>query len=661
MKRASVVLIPLILATMAVVLGATALPKAVQKPPTATPSATATATPTATITPTPTVTTTPTPTVTPTPTPVVLPVGNGTAIPDLPYEVITAENVSRLREIARYGYPRLLDVYYENPYRLTADGKTIVVGTTAGIEFYDAATQERIGGFAVPMLRRFDITPDGRFVLTQAGKTLTVWRQDGQKVQEFDLEVGDTWELQSTIAISPDGALVAAQRVKTDWEAPDLLDVYRVEDGARLDTFRGMGAMFTPDGKYLASVFDGRVQLYPVAELGEGWERRLPKQNLPWADYCDLAFSPDGTLAAVARAERVDVYNVAERRLVRQISGWKERKRWPPAVQFTPQSDRVLIVTQPLYDGLGNVRVKAQAILVDIASGEWVSHGDAPQGFVYADGQAVRSFLWQAEGEIGELISVSNDGRVFSRPLECVSADEKHNCYTLRHTDKWQLLKNGEVVVEFQVPAGYTVGHWWLDNGVSVGNDYAAISWHRGPFYGFAVFDLKSGKKVFFAPSGKAVDRSANHELFSIGYYENGDYYVLLVGDGRVRKLPYPACYYHTLDQDSPRLFLFCDDEYHDDKSLVLAVNLENMRKTRLTMPQTYADCILASSTANLLVFPDLRFWNLANFLEGDIEPVFSTDIGTWTTRFAFSDDRRFFATQGEDGFIRVWAVLAEQ
>ena len=71
----------------------------------------------------------------------------------------------------------------------------------------------------------------------------------------------------------------------------------------------------------------------------------------------------------------------------------------------------------------------------------------------------------------------------------------------------------------------------------------------------------------------------------------------------------------------------------------------------------------VVSSSANLLVnnFLDLRFWNLANFLEGDIEPVFSTDIGTWTTRFAFSDDRRFFATQGEDGFIRVWAVLAGQ
>ncbi len=64
---------------------------------------------------------------------------NGTPIPDMSYEVITAENVSRLRQIARYGYPRLLD---ENPYRLTADSRTIDMETTADVEFYDAHTQE---------------------------------------------------------------------------------------------------------------------------------------------------------------------------------------------------------------------------------------------------------------------------------------------------------------------------------------------------------------------------------------------------------------------------------------------------------------------------------------------------------------------------------------
>ena len=83
---------------------------------------------------------------------------NGAPIPDLPYEVITAENVHRLRQIARCGCPRLLET---NPYRLTADGKTIVVGTTLGLEFYDAATQTKTGGFEVEFLCSFDLTPDG--------------------------------------------------------------------------------------------------------------------------------------------------------------------------------------------------------------------------------------------------------------------------------------------------------------------------------------------------------------------------------------------------------------------------------------------------------------------------------------------------------------------
>ncbi|MFZ5888756.1 MAG: hypothetical protein ACOYYF_14930, partial [Chloroflexota bacterium] len=69
---------------------------------------TATWTPTETATPTSTSTATPTSTPTATPTPLVLPVTNGTPVPDLSYEVITAENITRLQQVARYGYPRLL-------------------------------------------------------------------------------------------------------------------------------------------------------------------------------------------------------------------------------------------------------------------------------------------------------------------------------------------------------------------------------------------------------------------------------------------------------------------------------------------------------------------------------------------------------------------------
>ena len=370
-------------------------------------SATPTAVPTATALPsplptsTPTATLPPTATATPTPTPITLPVTNGTPVPDLPYEVITAENVHRLRQIARYGYPRLLDT---NPYRLTADGKTIVVGTTLGLEFYDAQTQAKTGGFEVEFLRSFDLTPDGRYLLTLAGETLTVWTKDGQKVREFALEAGDAWML-NAVALSPDGSLLAVQRPRGQTVEQDKVDVYRVSDGALLDTVRGMGTLFSPDGRYLATVFDGSVRLYPAAELGEGWEKRLPKETLPWCGAmegrCGLVFSADGTLAAVVRAGRVDVYKVESRKLVRQVSGWEGKDTYYLLqVQFVPNGEQMLITTLPVYDSQGKAQTPAQAILVDIASGEWVSKTEVEDGFAYPDDGQVREFRWQAEGEM---------------------------------------------------------------------------------------------------------------------------------------------------------------------------------------------------------------------------------------------------------------------
>ncbi len=402
--------------------------------PTITPSPTAIPTSTPTTAPT----ASPTPTATATPTPVTLPVTNGTPIPDLPYEVITAENVHRLRQIARYGYPRLLDT---NPYRLTADGKTIAVGTTLGPEFYDAQTQQKTGGFEVEFLRDFDLTR--QYLLTFAGETLTVWTRDGEKVREFDVEAGDAWALKA-VALSPDGALLAVQRKKADWQEADKVDVYRVADGSLLDTVRREGAVFSPDGQYLATVFDGSVRLYPAAELGEGWEKRLPKQTLPWCGVmegsCGLVFSPDGTLGAVVRAGRVDVYRVEDRKLVRQVSGWEVKDTYYlPQVQFA--DGRMLITTLPIYDRQGNVRVKAQAILVDIASGEWVSKSEVEQGFAYWDGEQVRTFTWKAEGEMpyfGRPAVKAENGKLIVKEIingELVEC-ENHECARVPAKDR---------------------------------------------------------------------------------------------------------------------------------------------------------------------------------------------------------------------------------
>jgi hypothetical protein len=484
--------------------------------PIALPTATPTATPTAS----------PTPTFTPTPTPITLPVTNGTPIPDLPYEVITVENVQRLRQIARYGYPRLLQ---GQPYRLTADGRIIAVGTTLGPEFYDAQTQAKIGGFEVEFLRDFDLSADGRYVLTLAGEdALTVWTQDGKEVRAFDLPIGDAWALKA-VALSPDGTLLAVQRKKADWQEADKVDVYRVADGRLVDTVRGEGAVFSPDGQYLATLFDG-LRLYPVAELGQGWEKRLPKQSLPWCGAtegnCGLVFSPDGTLAALVRAARVEVYRVAERRLIRQVSGWESDNYTLPQVQFGMDGGRMLITTPALYDGQGNVRVRAQTIVVDVASGEWLSRGEAPEGLAYLDGGQVRTFRWQAEGEMPQMYQYKitagfdKEGRLnlytygqnrdghfglvrcveefcdvtpFTIPINKIPIyDDALEEYILQFSPKWVLLHDGKETSlqysghSFAVPNAKIVGNLLVIWAASSSNDSE-----------ITIFDKTSGKRLY--------------------------------------------------------------------------------------------------------------------------------------------------------------------
>jgi hypothetical protein len=450
-----------------------------------------------------------------------------------------------------------------------------------------------------------------------------------------------------------------------DWQEPDKLDVYRVEDGTLVDTVRGTGAQFSPDGKYLATVFDASVRLYPVAELGQGWEKRLPKQSLPWCgeDTCGLVFSPDGTLAAVVRAGRVDVYQVETRKLVRQVSGWEVQDRYTlPQVQFAPAGEQVLIV------------VKAKAILVDIASGKWLMDEDAPDGFLWFDDEKMREFSWKTEGEIegeiGELFSVEDDGTVRYRPKECVAVDEHLNCYTLLQSENgWQLLKNKEVAVEFRVPAGYAIGSW-LDNGVTILNDFAVISWFMQvkseyPPRGFAVFDLKNGKQVFSSP-GTIAMFSVSHEFVSVGYVQDNLYHVLLGNKGAFKKLSYSDYYFHTLDREGQRLFLF-------GMFKGLVVNLSNNTTSRVELPlggYGRGSQAIVSERANLIVdnlywwrIPGIRFLDLNNLLNaGKSDPVYVLpllDGGYPFSSFMFSPNGRFFATQA-DGFIRIWAVVPE-
>ncbi|WP_322509677.1 WD40 repeat domain-containing protein [Anaerolinea sp.] len=618
---------------------------------TATVTPTATPSPTATHTPTPTPTATPTATATPTPTPVTLPVTNGTPIPDLPYEVITAENVQRLRQIARYGYPRLLD---EKPYRLTADGKTIVVGTTLGLEFYDAATQTKTGGFEVEFLRSFDLTPDGQYLLTLAGETLTVWTQDGQKVREFDLQAGDAWKL-NAVALSPDGSMLAVQRKKADWQEADKVEVYRVQDGSLLDTVRGNGVLFSPDGLYLATVFDGSVRLYPAAELGQGWEKRLPKSTLPWCgrnERCGLAFSPDGLLAAVIRPARVDVYQVENRRLVRQVSGWEGDDYALPQVQV--DAGQMLITTPALYDRQRNVRVKAQAIAVDVASGEWLSRGEVEDGFAYLDAGQVRMFRWQAEGEmpdfyyLGVLFCVDNNGNVNIAEFGHMCQNE--NCEPLQRGEVFN-VKSAKVLADkpdwlLNVPQDEN-----LDKILFFG-DVAIANYHKGRVSWAIVYDESRKYQI----NDWVTNVFINNKFLVLNAFRQG---ILL--------LDTQSWSVKRFDLDDPAIQSF--DEWiviaDMSKNTLIFVSFDN--KTRFDIPVKewkfsptgYAVHSSAyNPNSNILVAEDGNSGGYVIDVSGRRNVAEKTLAGEIVHAMTFSPNGRLFATYGADGFIRVWAVV---
>ncbi len=662
---------------------------------TASPTSTPTPTATATATPTPTFTPTPTPTFTPTPTPVVLPVGNDTPVPDLPYEVITVENFGQLRPIARYGYPRLL---VNKPFRLTADGTTIVVGTTGGIEYYDARTHEKTGGFPLDYVYLFDVTPDGEYVLTLIKDTLTVWTRDGQKIN--DLPLGKEWRdwfgrvegfeiTGPLVALSPDGTLVAVQR-RTAWDEQKKVDVYRVSDGVLVDTVRGQGIVFSPDGRYLATEFNG-LRLYPVAELGEGWERRLPKQSLPTCGLgCALVFSPDGELAALVNNDRVDVYHVSERRLVRQVSGWQVPDFASLVAQFTPDSKRLVIAIPAIYSNREQIRVPAKAILVDIASGEWVDRREIPPEAVYAyatDDQQMQLFEWQTGGEwlwfSQPDVRVQDTSLILSefiagKHLLCVNrectrtpaknrfVDQNGTAYTLtRHGSSCKVVResDGQVLASFSAPAEAYVGFWVFPHpkgdvvvvywGVLGSDDHVRA--YRSDGRQARIFDDRIVGEPVFDGQGRIAFSNYTHlkildiEQWSVAsFYAGRDIFVLRFVDGKVycAKTWRAGTSVWVVDPSTRQTLDIPVPEWRGGSSW-------NESGYEVVESADKAGDLFVVSTGGLLYAIDLR--------QNAVVAQLPLSIPYSNLTMRFSPDGRFLFTYGQDGYVRIWGVFPEE
>ena len=176
---------------------------------------------------------------------------------------------SKVVQLASFGDPLLYHLSY------SPDGKWLVVTTSAGIKFYDAASLAPIQPPATQAWAGTPIfSPDGKSVAFTSGKNDTVTL--------LDVATGNTLQ---TLSGQP-------------------------------TTFNGMA--FSPDGKTLATTMgNNNINLWDVAS---------GKTRFVLSGHADLVilvvFSPDGkTLASTSYDKTIKLWNVATGQLLNTLSG----------------------------------------------------------------------------------------------------------------------------------------------------------------------------------------------------------------------------------------------------------------------------------------------------------------------------------------------------
>ncbi len=227
------------------------------------------------------------------------------------------------------------------------------------------------------------------------------------------------WQIAWSVAISPDGQLVAAG-------IRDAIIVWRLSDGVRVRTFSGhngfvFGVAFSPDGRTLASAgSDNTVKLWSVP-FGA-----LLRTLTGHTNYVEtVAFSPDGrTLSSGGWDQTVRMWRVSDGTLLRTLTGHFDHVR---SVQFSARGDLLAsgswdntIKVWRVLDGSlvrtlsapGVSSVNSVAFLSDgqrLASGSYDGH---PRIWRLSDGAVLGTFGHHTAPVGG--VDFSPDGQLFA-------------------------------------------------------------------------------------------------------------------------------------------------------------------------------------------------------------------------------------------------------
>ncbi|WP_322508707.1 hypothetical protein, partial [Anaerolinea sp.] len=329
-----------------------------------------------------------------------------------------------------------------------------------------------------------------------------------------------------------------------------------------------------------------------------------------------------------------------------------------------------------LYDSQGNVRVKAQVIAVDVASGEWLSRSDVETGFAYLDAGQVRTFRWQAEGEMpffGNPRVSFQDGILISEDLvpsefvicknhECVHTHGQgkflgrdHRIYTLSRseiTKLWSVTDEDEqVLASFSVPENSSFFNVDVFYGkvvvveVTQGRSSYATAYRvdgrRAEIAKNFVFRaLSDGNKIAFSVYQEGI-KVLDTEQWTIKRYKADDLYLIEMSGNE----------------------LFVANQNWKTGPSVQVIDISSGQSRYIRIPEWKSGIwgVSIESSArkhSLLMIDSSGVVYVIDKNNSDLIYEFNSGYPYTNTAMVFSEDGRLFATYGADGFIRVWAVV---